>query len=353
MTRKLLVMSVAVLMFLIPVASSGQKDNMNVGYELAEIAVSEYQWTGVAVSREGRIFVNFPLWSEDVPVSVGELNELGEIIPYPSEQWNGWNPKLDPGEHFVCVQSVHIDRANRLWVLDPASPYLRGVVEGGAKLVQIDLETDEIVRVYSFDSTVAGPESYLNDVRVEIETNTAYITDSGSGAIVVLDLETGKSRRLLGDHPSTKAENIILTIGGNQLPIRVHADGIALDARGGFLYYQALTGRTLYRIGTEKLRDESIPGDELGTFVERVGESGPSDGLLYRNGFIYLTSIEENAIRRMKPGGEVEVVVQDSLLEWPDSFSHGPEGTIYVTTSRIAFPPGAQPYRLFELRPAS
>lgn len=345
-------MRAAVLLFLVSAVGGMQLEGAQGQYELAEIALSEYQWTGVAVSREGRVFVNFPLWSDDVPISVGELNELGEIIPCPDEQWNGWTPGLDPKNHFVCVQSVHIDRANRLWVLDPASPYLRGVVEGGAKLVQIDLGTDEIVRVYSFDSTVAGPESYLNDVRIEIKTNTAYMTDSGSGAIIVLDLETGRSRRLLGDHPSTKAEDSVLTICGNRLPIRVHADGIALDARGGFLYYQALTGRTLYRIRTEKLRDGSITAGELGSFVERVGETGPSDGLLYKDGFVYLASIEQSAIRRVKPGGEVEVVVQDSLLEWPDSFSIGPEGTIYVTTSRIAFPPGEQPYRLFELRPA-
>lgn len=352
MTWKLFFIHVVLLLCLVPCMSHGQEEHAKTGYELAEVAVSEYQWTGVAVSREGRIFVNYPLWSEDVPVSVGELNELGEIIPYPDEQWNGWNPDLDPREHFVCVQSVYIDKVNRLWVLDPASPFLHGVVQGGAKLVQIDLETDEIVHVYSFDSTVAGTSSYLNDVRVEIKTNTAYITDSGTGAIVVLDLETGKSRRLLGDHPSTKAEDIVLTIGGNQIPIRVHVDGISLDARGGFLYYQALTGWTLYRIRTEKLRDQSIPEGELGSFVERVGESGPSDGLFYRDGFIYLTSIEQNAIRRIKPGGTLEIVVQDSLLEWPDSFSLGPQGTLYVTTSRIAFPPGAQPYRLFEIRPA-
>jgi len=352
MTRKLIYIFIMILFCLDPFASYGQAEDKRTNYELADIAASEYQWTGVAVSKGGRIFVNFPLWSDDAPVSVGELDELGEVIPYPDEAWNGWNPELDPREHFVCVQSVHIDRANRLWILDPAGPYLRGVMSRGAKLVQIDLDTDEIVRVYQFDSTIAGPASYLNDVRIEVKTNTAYITDSGTGAIVALDLNTGVSRRLLADHPSTKAEDVVPSIGGKELPIRVLADGIALDAKSGYLYYRALTGRTLYRIRTEKLRDSSIPGGELGSFVERIGESGPSDGLLFRDGFVYLTSIEENAIRRMRPSGGLEVVVRDSLLEWPDSFALGPQGAIYVTASRIGFPPGTQPQRLFEIRPA-
>lgn len=31
-------------------------------FELVEVAQSDRQWTGVAVSKEGRIFVNYPRW---------------------------------------------------------------------------------------------------------------------------------------------------------------------------------------------------------------------------------------------------------------------------------------------------
>ncbi len=33
--------------------------------QLKEIARSDKLWTGVAVSREGRIFVNYPRWSPE------------------------------------------------------------------------------------------------------------------------------------------------------------------------------------------------------------------------------------------------------------------------------------------------
>jgi hypothetical protein len=49
-------------------------------------------------------------------------------------------------------------------------------------------------------------------------------------------------------------------------------------------------------------------------------------------------------------------VVQDERLRWPDTFSQGPDGTIYVTTSHIqdsAFfkpdAPAALPTQLWKL----
>lgn len=41
-------------------------------------------------------------------------------------------------------------------------------------------------------------------------------------------------------------------------------DGIALSPDGQYLYYQALTGRTLYRIATAALRDSTLSAAALG-----------------------------------------------------------------------------------------
>ena len=35
---------------------------------LVEVARCRWQWTGVAVARDGRVFVNFPRWSDDLPL---------------------------------------------------------------------------------------------------------------------------------------------------------------------------------------------------------------------------------------------------------------------------------------------
>jgi sugar lactone lactonase YvrE len=320
------------------------------------VAESERRWTGVAVSRQGRTFVNFPRWSAEVPVSVAEWVE-GELQPYPSEEWNRWSPEIDPGERFVCVQSVTVDDEGFLWVLDPANPWMQGVIEGGPKLVKIDLERDEVVRVFRFDSKVAPSGSYLNDLRVDTATGTVYLTDSGTGALVVLDEATGGSRRVLAAHPSTLAEEIRITIGGRgwvtpdgSTP-RVHADGIALSPDRRYLYYQALTGRSLYRVPTEALRDSERSPEELGQLVEKVAESGVADGIAFGpGGHLYLSALEDNAINRLTPEGKVETVVRDSRISWPDSFAVPADGSIYFTTAQIhlgADPP--EPFRLWRL----
>jgi len=132
--------------------------------------------------------------------SVAEIVN-GEPKPFPNEEWNKLGP---PASHFICVQSVVVDDQDNLWVLDPASPKMQGIVRGGPKLVKIDLQTNQVVGTIPFDEHVAPNKSYLNDVRVDTRAGIAFITDSGKGAIVVVDIKTGKARRLLDGHPSTQ-----------------------------------------------------------------------------------------------------------------------------------------------------
>lgn len=325
---------------------------------LTEVAHSERQWTGVAVSQEGRIFVNFPRWSDDVPFSVGEIMPSGDVVPFPNEALNTWDLTLSATAHFICVQSVYIDTDNYLWILDPANPKFEGVIKNGPKLFKIDLETGQVVQRIYFDDAVAPFPSYLNDVRVDTDKGFAYLTDSGLGAIIVVDLATGRSRRLLSHHMSVKSENITLVINGNawrqpdgSVP-KVHADGLALDSRGEYLYYQALSGRSLYRIATKWLRDETLSHQEIGEKVEFLGRTGAADGIeLGPDGHLYLSAIEANAVNRFTVDRRVETVVQDPRLAWPDSLAVGPNGFLYVTTSQIHL--GAartEPYRIFKIR---
>jgi sugar lactone lactonase YvrE len=326
------------------------------------------QPTGIAVSQEGRIFVNFPRWDRDPRYSVAEVLEDGTLRPYPGLDWNRWgsDEAVHPGRHFVCVQSVVIDGDDFLWILDPASPGFKGVVPGGAKLVKVNLADNRVERVYAFDNDAAPAASYLNDLRIDPAGDVAYITDSGTGAILVLDLATGMSRRLLSGDPSTKAESgYVPVIGGREwlddsgrVP-QIHADGIAVDADGEYLYYHALTGTTLYRIRTAYLKDKRLSERDICAHVERLAQTGAVDGMVMDSeGYLYFTSLEDNAVKRYAPGsGTIEVIAQDDRIRWPDSLDIDPDDNLYFTASQINLMPRFNrgkdervlPYRMFRV----
>ena len=346
------------------------------GSALTKVARFEHQVTGVTVARDGRIFVNFPRWSEDAPVSVAELKD-GKPVPYPDAEWNSWrNAKkdaIDPKNHFVCVQSVVADGQDRLWVVDAAAPAMAHVVKDGPKLVGIDLKTNQVVKTIPFDTSTVMQASYLNDVRISPDGKTAYLTDSGAeGALIVVDLDSGSAKRILSGDPSTMPDKSV-TVTYDGRGVEFSADGIALSKDGKTLYWQAIKGKTLYSLPTDALTGwaaasvvpDTLTDKSLSGKVTKVGENGVADGLLIakRDGRMYVTSPQDNAVkvRDLAAGKDgLSTLVQDPNLRWPDTFSEGPDGTIYVTTSHIQdsadYKPGAPvsvPTELWAIKPSA
>ncbi|MGX9740233.1 L-dopachrome tautomerase-related protein [Pseudocitrobacter corydidari] len=307
--------------------------------------------TGVAVTETGRIFVNFPRWGDDVPFTVAEIKK-GTAVPYPDAAVN----KADnarPGEHFLSVQSVVADGQGKLWVLDTAAPGFSKPVEGGAKLVAIDLQSNKIVKTIVMHSDVILPATYINDVRFDYrvgKAGVAYITDSslsGIGGIIVVDLDSGKAvRRLTGDRSTSPEKGFVPVVEGETLlqrhpdgttaPFSVASDGIALSPDGKTLYYCPLSGRHLYAISTALLRDPTITEAQLSAAVQDLGEKGASDGLESdANGAVYAGDYERNAIRKMDKNGTWQTIAHGPQILWPDTLSVGHDGYLYFTVNQL------------------
>ncbi len=311
--------------------------------------------TGVTVSQQGRIFVNFPKWGDDVKFTVTEIRN-GEAVAFPDEVINRTDPN-DPGAALVSVQSVVVDPIDRLWILDTGSPKFEPTKYGGPKLVCVNLATNKIVKKILFPQDVALPTTYLNDVRFDLRKGSggiAYITDSaqkGPNGIIVVDLSSGESWRRLHDHPSTKAEDLqtfLPIIEGRPFLERqsdgsvkpgasMGADGIAISSDGKHLYYCPLGSRKLYKVDMNSLVDRSLSDKEVSATITDEGDrGGASDGLeTDASGYIYSTNYEHNAILRRLPEGEWETVANDPKLLWPDTLSLATDGYLYVTANQL------------------
>ncbi len=322
-----------------------------------------YQFTGVAVSAKGRLFVTYPRWSDTYRYGVVEVIN-GKPVPYPDAATNKWAPGQDGMNKWVCVQTAYIDDQDKLYIVDPAAPKLGKVYNNSAKVVKFDLATNKIEKVYRFPGTIDN-QSYLNDIRVDTKRQMAYLTNSGTGGIVVLNLKTGQSRQVLQAHKSTHPDpNVKFIIDGHELkkqgqPVAFQSDGIALSPDRNYLYYKTITDKRLFRISTAALNNPALSGQQLAGQVQDLGNISNTDGMEFdRKGNLYLGDPTTYSMVQVTPDLKPHTWIKDSRLIWPDTYSISKDGYIYITTSQIQKQPDynngvnkrTSPYMVFKVK---
>ncbi len=317
--------------------------NGNTSVKLEQVfADPTYQLTGVAISAKGRLFTDYPLWSAIYKNALVEVMPGNQVKPYPDEVMNSWKPGESGKNKWVCVQAVYIDDQDVMWVIDPAAPKLDKVYQQSYKLVKINMNTNKVERTYTFEGGAVDEHSYLNDVRVDTKRQVAYITNSGTGGIVLVDLNSGKVRQVLQNHYSVHTDkDFKFIIDGKEMkqdgqPVKFDSDGIALSPDGDWLYYKPLTDTKLYRIKTEFLRNDTLPAQKLKGYVEDLGKYAVTDGMEFdKKGNLYLGDPQHSAILKMTPDLKMTTLVKDARLIWPDSYSVSKDGYLYVSCSQI------------------
>jgi sugar lactone lactonase YvrE len=289
------------------------------------------QVTGVTVTDQGRVFVNFPRWREGVIASVKEVKN-GQSKAFPNDKWNDWEIGQAVNDSvFVAVQSV-VAFKNELYVLDTRSPLFKGVI-GAPKLFVFDLRTNALKRIYTFPKDSFHKDSYINDLRVDEANGSIYLTDSGHAGLIVLTIDTGKAKRVLDNHFSTKAELDHLTINGKEWKNTIHSDGIALNPINHKLYFHALTGYTLYTIDVQTLLTGTEA--EMEKAVEKVAKTAAPDGMIFdATGNLYYADLEKNSIMKMDASGVITTIASGDQVRWADTFSIY-DNELYYTNSRI------------------
>ncbi|MGU3406682.1 SMP-30/gluconolactonase/LRE family protein [Methylobacterium brachiatum] len=319
--------------------------------ELAMAANAPSTPTGLAIARGGRIFVMMPRFTGSEPVTLGEVLLDGSVKPYPDARANTPDPK-DPQATLFHVPNGVFDRNDTFWILDSGLPQGKGKpVPGAAKLLEIDITQDRVRRVIPLDAGVVA-ESSLNDLRVDVRADRAlaYITDQGQGgqgAILAVDLASGRVTRRLADHPSTATQEGLVKFVELRPVMEQKGDapakhpkgganGIAISPDGSRLYYAPLMSRRLYAVETAALLDPNVSDAALAAKVQDLGEKGMTGGLTTDSkDRVYLSLQEHNAVGRRLPDGTVEVLAADDRLIWADTFWITPDRWLYISSAQV------------------
>ena len=316
---------------------------------LVRVAASERAiLNGVAVSPQGRVFSSFPRWMDAPTPSLAEAMPDGSFKTFPGDRWNEWREGLSPAEHFVNVHSICADAVNCLWAVDDAAPHHQPHLKGGPKLVKFDLATNKLVRVYPMDEGVAPPGAVLGHMRVL--GRHAFITESHYGAIIVLDQETGATRRLLSRDPKTRADpTIVPVIDGKEFRRAngkvqmVNVNLLELSNDGRWLYFTCLFGPVLRRIETRHLLDPALDDAALSPLIEDVARIPPCAGFtIDKRGRLYFSSFTQNAMLVMGEDRALRTFIADPRISFPNEPDIGPDDCLYFPASQIHRLPGFQ-----------
>ncbi|MES3708632.1 L-dopachrome tautomerase-related protein [Pseudomonas putida] len=332
---------------------------------LQEVARLPWLCNAVASTEAGRLFAGLPRWPgfEGTP-SIIEILPDGQHRPFPGGAWNAWQPGRPTSHALVKVNTIHIFDDDTLWAIDQGEERPGGVVSG-QKILQFDTRNGQLLRNIALPADILPLGASLNDLR--LDSQHIYLTDSGLGAIIVVNLASGAAVRRLAKHPSTRMIRSRRPIGeGGQVLLKadgsdnqVHSDPIEISPDGQWLYYQALTG-PLWRVPTASLRDRSISEDELGKQVQLVHDTGTLTGTaIDSHGNLYLGEYDKPRVSVLAPDGSRRVLVEDERLWNPDAMIINRQRELFIPvpqSARLASNrgPGGQsrvqpPFKIYKL----
>ncbi len=293
----------------------------------------------VTTTPDGRIFVGYPQ-TEGPEVQVQELSPVtGAARPYPDAAWNRGTDVTggDVSQTFVLINALRIGPDGALWLIDAGSPGIgKPAVPGGARLFRIDLQTNQITRVYELGG-FTKPMSYIDDFR--FNGQHVYLTDAGEPALLVLDLATGAVRRVLDGHPTT-TDTKPLYADGRELfdekgqPKRIHADQLEVSPDGEYLYYLPASG-AIARIETALLDDPTLSSEQLAEGARPWLDMPTTGGTaIDATGTIYYGDSNGRRILKIAPDRTVTTLIADPRLIWVDAMWIDTKGTLWIPANQ-------------------
>ena len=288
----------------------------------------------VTVSPDGRVFYTYHMLHKPerfVEATVFEWVD-GKGVPFPDKATQA---------EFHGAMGITVDRQQRLWIIKP------GALEGKqTRLIAVDIASGQIVVDHLFGLDEAG---FAQDMRVSPDGKTVFLADTGlfkftEANLIAFDVETRTARTLLKGHPSVSPQNWVMRktdgspyrLAFGLLTFVVGVDGIALTADGDWLYYATMSHDSVYRVPTTALLDPSLTDDDIARQIEFIGKKPMSDGIeLLPDNTVIITDVENGGLAALSPAGNLTTLTKDLSVDWADSVSVAPDGSIWFTDSRL------------------
>lgn len=297
----------------------------------------------IAFTPQGElVYSNHPFFNPRIRVMKYDA-KCRQSTPFPNLEWN--TPRSTDDHYLSNVLGIRNDANGIIWMLDMGQ---RNAIT--PKIVGWNTRTDKLEKIYYLPASSLVKESQPNDMVVDLKHSVFVIADEGIGqggdgskaALIVVDMKTGSTRRLLEGTRTTRPENIPLVIGGKQLKIKgkdflVGCDGITADANLEWLYYASLNGSKVYRVQMTDLLNIRLTGNELDRRVETYSAKPNNGGLsIDMDGNLYLTTMETNSVSViLAKDRSVHQLTADSKLLWPDGVSYNAaDGFMYVSAAQ-------------------
>ena len=298
----------------------------------------------IAFTNDGElVYSHHPFFSPKIRV-VKFDKKTNTTTPFPNLEWN--TPRDTDDNYLSNVLGIRNDENGVIWMIDMAQ---RNNVT--PKIVGWNTIKNTLERIYYLPESSVPAISQPNDMVVDTKNGYFIIADEGIGnggngskaAFIIVDMKTGKTRRVLEGTRSTLPENTPTVINGKHLAVNgkdllVGNDGITADANFEYIYYGPLNGPKIYRIRTLDLVNENFTDSDLDSKIETYSDKPNNGGMsIDKEGNLYLTALETNSVTVvLAKDRSVKTVVQDKNMVWPDGVSYNHvDGFMYVSAAQV------------------
>ena len=296
---------------------------------------------GMTISPKGDFL--FSLRQEEKALNrVVEVSKSGETKPFPTSSIA--QAAKDEVLTLDGVRGIQTDSDGIVWMVDNGRRN-----ELPPKIVAWDYARKKLNRVINLVTPSILSSSVPDDIALDPSAPFLYISDPTNGnecGLIVVDLTTGLTRRVLQGHPSVMpVEGLDLVVDGVKIETRRLDGSVAdpvggvcpmiLDRKGEWLYFGPLRSNRLYRIKTEHLKNSSLSAVKLAGLVEQYSDKPICAGItMDSKGNIYVSDLSQKAIGLIpSKTKKYQKLVSDPRFLWPGGLCFGIDGRLYFYTN--------------------